>query len=134
MSLVGDSKFEGWYQAHPKARGQFVGGEKQLAREAYEAGMKEAQDSLRERIAKALIDQLHMLDYSGAEADALWHGKPLDTILFPPRIIESPKITYAWECNECGSQEYTMAFSEADVNQLGCGRCGSSEWHKEVAR
>ena len=41
-----------------------------------------------------------------------------------------PKKQYAWECNECGSQEYTMALSESDVHDLGCGKCGSSEWHK----
>jgi hypothetical protein len=32
---VGDSSFEGWYQTHPKA----CGGDKQLARDAYAAGM-----------------------------------------------------------------------------------------------
>lgn len=32
---IGDSKFESWYQAHPKANG----GDKQLARDAYAAGM-----------------------------------------------------------------------------------------------
>lgn len=37
---------------------------------------------------------------------------------------------YAWECNECGSQEYTMCVSEDDVNRLGCGNCGGDEWHK----
>ena len=41
-----------------------------------------------------------------------------------------PKKQYAWVCNECGSQEYTMAVSESDVHDLGCSRCGSSEWHK----
>jgi transcription elongation factor Elf1 len=35
--IVGDSAFECWYQAHPKA----CGGDKQLAREAYEAGMND---------------------------------------------------------------------------------------------
>ena len=40
------------------------------------------------------------------------------------------KKQYAWECNECGSQEYTMSVSESDVHDLGCGKCGSSEWHK----
>ena len=35
-----------------------------------------------------------------------------------------------WECNECGSQEYTLSVSEIDVQKLGCGDCGSSEWHK----
>lgn len=39
---------------------------------------------------------------------------------------------YAWECNECGSQEYTMAVSEIDVQRLGCGNCGGDEWHKAV--
>lgn len=37
---------------------------------------------------------------------------------------------FAWECNECGSQEYTMAVSEEDLNCLGCGNCGGDEWHK----
>jgi hypothetical protein len=45
-----------------------------------------------------------------------------------------PKKEYAWECNECGSQEYTMAVSETDVNQLGCGSCGGDEWHKAEVR
>lgn len=41
--------------------------------------------------------------------------------------------TYAWECNECGSQEYTMSVSEDDVQNLGCGSCGGNEWHKAEA-
>ena len=43
---------------------------------------------------------------------------------------EQSKIEYVWECNECGSQEYGMILSESDVHELGCGNCGSSEWHK----
>jgi hypothetical protein len=35
-----------------------------------------------------------------------------------------------WECNECGSQEYTMSVSESDVNKLRCGDCGGQEWHR----
>jgi hypothetical protein len=34
---VGESQFEGWYEQHPKA----IGGDKQLARDAYAAGMKD---------------------------------------------------------------------------------------------
>jgi len=34
---VGDSAFESWYQSHPKASG----GDKQLARDAYAAGMSD---------------------------------------------------------------------------------------------
>lgn len=42
-----------------------------------------------------------------------------------------PKV---WECNECGSQEYTTCVSEADVQELGCGNCGGCEWHLEDER
>lgn len=48
--------------------------------------------------------------------------------------IPREKIEYAWECNECGSQEYTMSVSEEDVEKLGCSGCGASEWHKAVSR
>lgn len=43
---------------------------------------------------------------------------------------QSLKPSMVWECNECGSQEYTMCVSETDVQQLGCGNCGGDEWHK----
>lgn len=49
------------------------------------------------------------------------------------QVAEVPK-QYCWECNECGSQEYTMAVSETDVQELGCGGCGSDEWHKAEPR
>ena len=45
-----------------------------------------------------------------------------------------PPVRYSWECNECGSQEYTMSVSEDDVHNLGCGNCGGDEWHKAVYR
>ena len=45
-----------------------------------------------------------------------------------------PPVEYAWECNECGAQEYTMCVSEDDVHQLGCGNCGGDEWHKAVCK
>lgn len=47
-------------------------------------------------------------------------------------IINSQPTTYVWECNECGSQEYTMTINEDDVHRLKCGSCGSSEFHKAV--
>jgi hypothetical protein len=40
------------------------------------------------------------------------------------------KPKFLWECNECGSQEYTMSVSCDDVQDLGCGNCGGNEWHK----
>lgn len=41
---------------------------------------------------------------------------------------------FAWECNQCGAQEYTMWVSEADVNELACSCCGGDEWHKVEVR
>jgi hypothetical protein len=49
------------------------------------------------------------------------------------RVNPKTKQEYAWECNECGAQEYTMCVSEDDVNRLGCGNCGGDEWHKAAA-
>lgn len=40
------------------------------------------------------------------------------------------KPKFLWECNKCGSQEYTMSVSCDDVQDLGCGNCGGNEWHK----
>ncbi len=46
-------------------------------------------------------------------------------------MCEKPTtLTFCWECIECGSQEYTLAVSETDVQDLGCSSCGSSEWAK----
>lgn len=37
---------------------------------------------------------------------------------------------FYWECNECGSPEYTDCVSEADIQHLGCAGCGCDEFHK----
>ena len=42
---------------------------------------------------------------------------------------ETPIKSKVWECNECGAQEYSGNLSDADVHKLGCGNCGSSEFH-----
>lgn len=44
-----------------------------------------------------------------------------------PKLVEGAR--KVWECNECGSQEYTMGVSETDVQNLSCGSCGACEWH-----
>tara|TARA_R110000823_G_scaffold85958_1_gene192528 strand:- start:25 stop:252 length:228 start_codon:yes stop_codon:yes gene_type:complete len=41
------------------------------------------------------------------------------------------EIPKSWVCNECGAHEYSMAVSESDIADLGCGRCGANEWHIE---
>jgi ribosomal protein S27AE len=48
------------------------------------------------------------------------------------KVSEPEKRDFVWECNECGSQEYTSAVSEEDVNtRLACGSCGGDEFHRE---
>ena len=37
---------------------------------------------------------------------------------------------WSWQCNECGSDEYSSAVSEEDIDKLTCGRCGANEFHK----
>ena len=39
---------------------------------------------------------------------------------------------WAWACNECGTQEFTSALSEADLDYLACSTCGGNEFHKEA--
>jgi hypothetical protein len=36
-----------------------------------------------------------------------------------------------WECNECGSREFTSSVSEEDLDCLACTSCGCNEFHKE---
>ena len=36
----------------------------------------------------------------------------------------------AWQCNECGSDEFTAAVSEQDLEYLTCTACGANEFHK----
>ena len=37
-----------------------------------------------------------------------------------------------WVCNECGSQQFTSAICEADLDYLACSNCGGNEFHKEA--
>jgi len=39
---------------------------------------------------------------------------------------------WAWTCNECGAQEFTLALCKADLDYLACSGCGSNEFHKEA--
>lgn len=39
---------------------------------------------------------------------------------------------FAWVCNECGSQEFTSAAKENDLEYMSCSQCGCDEFHKEV--
>ena len=44
--------------------------------------------------------------------------------------MSEKKPEMVWECNECGAQEYSIIISGADIQELGCGKCGASEWHQ----
>lgn len=39
---------------------------------------------------------------------------------------------WAWACNECGTQEFTSALSEIDLDYLACSNCGGDEFHKKA--
>ena len=39
---------------------------------------------------------------------------------------------WAWICNECGAQEFTLALCKADLDYLASAGCGSNEFHKEA--
>lgn len=54
-------------------------------------------------------------------------------IAVPPPAKEKE---YAWECNECGAQEYTMSVGQdvIDCGGLACGSCGCDEFHKAEVR
>jgi len=49
-----------------------------------------------------------------------------------PQSGSEPQKQYAWECNECGAQEYTMSVGQSIIESgaLACGSCGCDEFHK----
>lgn len=69
VERVGDSNFEDWYQSHPKA----CGGDKQLARDAYAAGMgdSEARQPMSDEQRRKLLDR------TGAHCEG-WDGEEWD--------------------------------------------------------
>jgi hypothetical protein len=51
----------------------------------------------------------------------------------PPAAQPAPTVqepTWSWECNECGSKEFTSNVSESDLDFLACAGCGCNEFHK----
>ena len=52
----------------------------------------------------------------------------------PQRFEAQPEQepNWAWICNECGAQEFTLALCKADLDYLACSGCGSNEFHKEA--
>ena len=51
-----------------------------------------------------------------------------------PALKGNAPVELCWECNECGSQEFTLGISEYDLEKLGCTGCGSNEFHKAAIR
>ena len=101
-----------------------------FAKQAFKAGQdceKAAQDKLKEAVENLLT---HVVSNGDSHRSTCL---PHDIKMVREAMGEKAK-EYAWECNECGSQEYTMAVSESDVQSLGCGNCGGDEWHKAEAR
>ncbi len=40
---------------------------------------------------------------------------------------------WSWQCNECGSNEFSSSVSEHDLESLSCTNCGGNEFHKVKA-
>lgn len=38
--------------------------------------------------------------------------------------------SWSWQCNECGSDEFSASVSEDDLESLSCTGCGGHEFHK----
>ncbi len=49
----------------------------------------------------------------------------------PALALPSTTDDKGWECNECGSKEYTGSVSEEDIESgnLSCSSCGGCEFH-----
>ncbi len=45
----------------------------------------------------------------------------------PPRVVGEE---YSWQCNNCGSDEFSSSVSEDDLESLSCTGCGGDEFHK----
>ena len=43
-----------------------------------------------------------------------------------------PHAYWSWQCNECGSDEFSSGVSEYDISddKLSCTNCGCTEFHK----
>jgi len=46
--------------------------------------------------------------------------------------VPKPSTDYSWQCNECGSDEFTSGVSEDDLQYLSCTNCGGNEFHKNT--
>lgn len=94
----------------------------------------EAADLLEAQAKQIEALQADVCTLLGAEQELRLKLKEAPVAPAQPLTKEQVEKVYVWECNECGSQEYTMAVSASDVHDLGCVNCGSSEWHKEEAK
>ena len=69
------------------------------------------------------------ISYDAEECKGEWiTGDPV------PAPVEPPTYDFCWECNECGSQEFTSAFPEKliDAEAVSCTNCGGTEFHKVI--
>lgn len=109
---------------------------KKLAEKAYEETMNQTMRP-QDRAHVTAVCERFLAAYLSEQEPVGWFDAQHHDFSRVERIGWKPLFTapqqkkeYAWECNECGSQEYIMSVSEYDVNNLGCGKCGGGEWHK----
>jgi hypothetical protein len=76
------------------------------------------------RSAQLLISHLHILGYSGAEAENLWNERPLDSAIIPPAMSDRIKntlteaLTVLEEWELILENEYGMGRTLDELNKL----------------
>lgn len=82
-------------------------------------------------MAKAWTCAAHIVSSGG---DVLREGYLLtvDDRMYWDKVYENlaGQQEHCWECNECGSREFTDSVSESDLEKLACTSCGCNEFHK----
>ena len=75
----------------------------------------------------AAQDKLNDDDLTIAYQSGYYDGKKAAQAAQPAQ-----EFNRTWVCNECGSQQFTSAICEADLDYLACSNCGGDEFHKEA--
>jgi hypothetical protein len=80
--------------------------------------------------AKAIASILEWITSDKHPLDSL---KPEEWVELRRRL-EGKTADWSWQCNLCGSDEFTSAVSEDDLadDKMSCAGCGGTEFHKAV--
>jgi len=77
------------------------------------------------------LDELeHFLDRAASIGDSAKHSRWVRDLGIEARRLVAQRDNWSWECNECGSEEFTGTISAEDLENLSCTNCGANEFHK----